>query len=240
MGNSPVNGVDPDGGCTVGVDCPKEFDYMGEGTWVMDEVVLGSNGSFDMGVLWGSDSMGGGGLLDFSLASASTWQDIQGRFGEIPYQINKNFSFDKYGRGSGYTGWGKVGSSFTPKANGGSQDIYGTLELNARVSYSDGNFSLDIDGFALTQNHPGNNISTFLNVTYSNNKSRSITFDRNAHLPMLIPQGVSHLGGLTFALPVDPNNLSQLDFTIGHWRRTPTGPISHSLRGNLLKVIRNR
>jgi len=31
--------VDPDGGCTVGVDCPKEFDWMGQGTTVLDEFV---------------------------------------------------------------------------------------------------------------------------------------------------------------------------------------------------------
>lgn len=76
MSNNPISYADPDGGCTVGVDCPTEFDWMGEGTWVMDEVVLGSNGDFSTGVLWGSDSIGVGGLFDFSLQNQTFWEGI--------------------------------------------------------------------------------------------------------------------------------------------------------------------
>lgn len=72
MDNRPNMSVDPTGGCTVGVDCPEEFNWMGDGTWVMNEIVLGGNG----GVNWGSASLTGGGLIDFSLASESFWQNV--------------------------------------------------------------------------------------------------------------------------------------------------------------------
>ena len=42
--------IDPTGGCTVGVDCPEDFDWMGSGTVVLDEIVLGGNGEFSAGI----------------------------------------------------------------------------------------------------------------------------------------------------------------------------------------------
>jgi RHS repeat-associated protein len=75
MDNRPNMSVDPTGGCTVGVDCPEDFNWMGEGTWVMDEV--GLNG-FEGTVNWGSASITGGGLIDFSMASAEDWSQIFG------------------------------------------------------------------------------------------------------------------------------------------------------------------
>jgi RHS repeat-associated protein len=41
MDNRPNMSVDPTGGCTVGKDCPSEFDWMDAGTVVLDEMVLG-------------------------------------------------------------------------------------------------------------------------------------------------------------------------------------------------------
>ena len=40
MDNRPNMSIDPTGGCTVGVDCPSEFDWMDAGTVVLDEIVL--------------------------------------------------------------------------------------------------------------------------------------------------------------------------------------------------------
>jgi RHS repeat-associated protein len=72
MDNRPNMSVDPTGGCTVGVDCPPEFDWMGKGTWVANELNL-SGGS---GVPWGSASITGGGVIDFSTNNVSIWDNI--------------------------------------------------------------------------------------------------------------------------------------------------------------------
>ena len=71
MGNNPVVNIDPDGGCVVGVDCPPEFDWMGQGTNVLDEVVLGGGGG---GVNWTSDAISNGGIYDFSTMSQAGWE----------------------------------------------------------------------------------------------------------------------------------------------------------------------
>jgi len=79
MDNRPNMSVDPTGGCTVGVDCPAEFDWMGSGTWVMDDVNVG--GGTD--VQWGTASITGGGLIDFSQSSVSTWDQIWSGLGSF-------------------------------------------------------------------------------------------------------------------------------------------------------------
>ncbi len=69
--------VDPTGGCTVGVDCPPDFDWMGEGTWVANELVLGNPGA---GVRYGSDAITGGGFTNFSKYDSSVWDAIYDSF----------------------------------------------------------------------------------------------------------------------------------------------------------------
>ena len=72
MDNTPQQSIDPTGGCTVGEDCPPEFDWMGKGTWVADDVNIGGGSE----VQWGSASISGGGLLDFSKGSVPMWENI--------------------------------------------------------------------------------------------------------------------------------------------------------------------
>jgi len=72
MDNRPNMLVDPDGGCTVGVDCPKDFDWMEPGTTVLDEVVIGGGN----GINWETDSANNGGLFNFGLHSQSFWRDL--------------------------------------------------------------------------------------------------------------------------------------------------------------------
>ncbi|WP_420571718.1 RHS repeat domain-containing protein [Kordia sp.] len=62
MDNRPNISIDPTGGCTVGIDCPKEFAWMGKGTIVLDEVVIGGNPSD--GIKYTTDSVDRG--VDFS------------------------------------------------------------------------------------------------------------------------------------------------------------------------------
>ncbi len=73
MDNRPNMSMDPTGGCTVGVDCPEGFNWMGKGTWVADDVVIGGGVN---GVNWGSASITGGGLIDFSTGSMASWDQL--------------------------------------------------------------------------------------------------------------------------------------------------------------------
>lgn len=74
MDNRPNMSVDPTGGCTVGTDCPEEFNWMGKGTWVANEVGIGG---FKNTINWGSESLTGGGRTDFSKFDSSTWYQIK-------------------------------------------------------------------------------------------------------------------------------------------------------------------
>jgi len=73
MDNRPNMSIDPTGGCTVGVDCPEEFNWMEQGTFVLDEVVIGGGGG---GVNWSTDAISNGGIFDFSMMSQSSWENL--------------------------------------------------------------------------------------------------------------------------------------------------------------------
>ncbi|WP_340077900.1 RHS repeat-associated core domain-containing protein [Leptobacterium sp. I13] len=245
MDNRPNMLVDPDGGCTVGVDCPTEFDWMGAGTTVLNEFVGTPNGVGSGGVNWFSESITGGGLIDFSLASASVWEDISARFdSKIPYLINQNFPYTNTDIDYGISSWGKVGSTFVPRGTGGGVTVVGTIDANARITYSGGNFVLNVNASHTVNNDPRNKSSAFLNVKYTNdNTSRLATtsLGLNRDKPMLSPIGITYLGEQSLILPSNLDALSRLNLTIGVHQRLPGGGASNiALRANLLQDIVNR
>lgn len=108
MDNRPNMSIDPTGGCTVGIDCPKSFDWMEYGTFVLDEVNL----SGGIGIPWGTESITGGGSINFRDAeeafknsqenmkrvfqSISDWRDNWSESNNIFAKLSYGFVNDFY------------------------------------------------------------------------------------------------------------------------------------------------
>ena len=132
MDNRPNMSVDPTGGCTVGVDCPEEFNNLEQGTIVLDEVCIGCND----GVKWETDAISAGGIFDFSMMSQNFWE---GLYSGVPENINAIFSPTGKGIRNDSGGLGHYGASRGDRSHKGldfktdeGQDIASLIHGKAR------------------------------------------------------------------------------------------------------------
>lgn len=119
MDNRPNMLVDPDGGCTVGVDCPKEFNWMETGTIVLDEFVGTPSGMGSGGVNWETDAISAGGMFNFNTQSEPFWIDFYANMKSIEGIDFVNFPSS----GNGFTRYGDVesgGDHYVQKATAAS------------------------------------------------------------------------------------------------------------------------